>query len=74
VLAAVPRFAWTLMHGKARMPLGNAWGSGQLAVPEMAGAELENVFTGERLRVNDDGRLALCEIFAEFPVALFLRR
>ena len=74
VLAAVPRFAWTLMHGKARMPLGSAWSDGALTAPEMAGAELENVFTGERVHADEEGRLALREVFAEFPVALFLRR
>lgn len=73
VLAVVPRFAWTLMGGKARLPLGPAWGASELVVPEMAGAVLENVFTGERLRVNANGRLPLREVFAEFPVAFFAR-
>jgi maltooligosyltrehalose synthase len=39
----------------------------------MAGALLENVFTGERVAVGVDGRLALKAVFAEFPVALFVR-
>jgi (1->4)-alpha-D-glucan 1-alpha-D-glucosylmutase len=73
VLAAVPRFAYTLMGGKARLPLNGAWGRGELVVPEMAGALLENVFTGERVAVGVDGRLALKAVFAEFPVALFVR-
>jgi hypothetical protein len=38
----------------------------------MAGASLENVFTGELVRVEADGRLALRTVFAEFPVALFV--
>ena len=70
VLAATPRFAWTLMGGRARLPLGSAWGRAELLAPEMAGAELENVFTGERLRVSEEGSLRLAEVFAEFPVAL----
>jgi maltooligosyltrehalose synthase len=39
----------------------------------MAGASLENVFTGEWLRVDADGRVPLRAVFAEFPVALFAR-
>ncbi|MGC2298204.1 MAG: hypothetical protein WA476_05330, partial [Acidobacteriaceae bacterium] len=70
VLAVVPRLAHTLMDGKARLPLGHAWGRGELVVPEMAGAALENVFTGELLRVEADGRLPLRTVFGEFPVAL----
>ncbi len=73
VLAVVPRFAYTLMGGKARLPLNGAWGRGELQVPEMAGASLENVFTGEVVRVEADGRLALKVVFGEFPVFLGLR-
>ena len=47
-------------------------GRGELIVPEMAGASLENVFTGELVRVEADGRLPLRTVFAEFPVALFV--
>jgi len=73
VLAAVPRLAYTLMGGKARLPLDEAWGQGALMAPEMAGAELENVFTGALTRVDEDGRLPLRAVFAEFPVALLVR-
>ena len=73
VLAVVPRLAYTLMDGKTRLPLGHAWGRGELIVPEMAGAALENVFTGEWVRVSEDGRVPLGSVFAEFPVALFAR-
>ncbi|MGC2581701.1 MAG: malto-oligosyltrehalose synthase, partial [Acidobacteriaceae bacterium] len=72
VLAVVPRFAYTLMGGKARLPLDDAWGHAQLTVPEMAGAELENVFTGAFARVDENGRLPLRVAFAEFPVALLV--
>ncbi len=71
VVAAVPRFAYTLMGGRARLPLGSAWGRGELIVPEMAARSIENIFTGEQLRVDADGRLPLREVFAGFPVALF---
>lgn len=70
VLVVVPRFAYTLMSGKARLPLNGAWGNGELLVPEMAGARVENVFTGERVDVEADGRVALKVMFGEFPVFL----
>jgi (1->4)-alpha-D-glucan 1-alpha-D-glucosylmutase len=70
VLAVVPRFAYTLMGGKARLPLNGAWNSGELLVPEMAGARLENVFTGELIEVSAEGRLPLKMVFREFPVFL----
>ena len=73
VLAVVPRYAWSLMDGKARLPLNGAWGRGELVAPELAGAALENVFTGESVRVSAEGRLPLASVFAEFPVALFAR-
>jgi (1->4)-alpha-D-glucan 1-alpha-D-glucosylmutase len=73
VLAVVPRFAYSLMDGRARMPLNGAWGRAELIAPEMAGAALENVFTGEWVRVSEDGRLPLKEVFREFPVALLAR-
>ena len=70
VLAVVPRFAYTLMGGKARLPLDQAWGRGDLVAPQMAGATLENAFTGELVRLEADGRLPLKAMFAEFPVFL----
>jgi (1->4)-alpha-D-glucan 1-alpha-D-glucosylmutase len=73
VLAVAPRFAYTLMDERPQMPLGDAWGSGELLVPEMAGAALENVFTGTWVRVGLDGRLPLRVVFGAFPVALFAR-
>ena len=73
VLAAVPRFAFTLMGGRPELPLGAIWGDGDLVAPDLAGAALRNVFTGARAGVGADGRLALREVFAEFPVALLAR-
>ena len=69
-LAVVPRFAYTLMSGKARLPLNGAWGNGELLVPEMAGARVENVFTGEMVDIGADGRVALRLVFGEYPVFL----
>jgi (1->4)-alpha-D-glucan 1-alpha-D-glucosylmutase len=73
LLAVVPRFAYTLMDGRPEMPLGDAWQGGEVTVPEMAGAALENAFTGTCVRVALDGRLPLRTVFAAFPVALFAR-
>jgi (1->4)-alpha-D-glucan 1-alpha-D-glucosylmutase len=72
-LAVVPRFAYTLMDGKARLPLNDAWGRCELLVPGMAGAALENVFTGEMVRVGEDGRVGLRDVLGEFPVFLGAR-
>jgi (1->4)-alpha-D-glucan 1-alpha-D-glucosylmutase len=73
VLAVAPRFGYSLMEGHAEMPLGDVWEGGELLVPEMAGAALENVFTGTLVRVDLNGRLPLRSVFAAFPVALFVR-
>ncbi len=74
VLAAVPRFAYTLMQGKPHLPLQDAWGHAVLAVPEEAGRVFENVFTGETLRVSENGKLRLSDLFASFPVAMLRSR
>ncbi len=73
VVAVVPRFSWTMMGGRASFPMGDAWGGVEMALPELAGAEMENVFTGERVRFSRRGTLPLEEVFAEFPVALLAR-
>lgn len=73
VVAVVPRFSYTLMDGKAQMPVGGVWGSGELFLPEMADTALENVFTGTWVSVGPDGRVPLRAVFAHFPVALFVR-
>jgi (1->4)-alpha-D-glucan 1-alpha-D-glucosylmutase len=74
VLTAVPRFAYTLMQGKPHMPIQDAWGHATLALPGQAGRVYENVFTGELLRVADNGKLALRDLFADFPVAMLRSR
>lgn len=69
-ITVVPRLTYTLMKGKEEPPLGSVWGDSELALPpELAGARIHNIFTGERF---DVGESMLCrEIFARFPVALF---
>jgi (1->4)-alpha-D-glucan 1-alpha-D-glucosylmutase len=71
VLAVLPRFACTLMRGKVQLPMGEAWGKDQLRLPVSPGMRYRNVFTGETVTVADDG-LLLSEVFASFPVALFV--
>ncbi len=73
ILAVVPRFAWTLMGGRVRLPLDDAWGDAELLLPAMSGTRFRNVFTGEALVVTSESRLALSAVFADFPVALFAR-
>jgi (1->4)-alpha-D-glucan 1-alpha-D-glucosylmutase len=73
VLAVAPRFACTLMRHRPELPLGEAWGKAQLLAPQCAGQRFENVFTGERMTVPEDGRVPLSRVFENFPVALFWR-
>jgi len=73
VLQVVPRFACTLMGDKARLPLGDVWGDSALVVPNSSGAVFENVFTGEHIQADADGKLRLRSVFAEFPVAMLVK-
>jgi (1->4)-alpha-D-glucan 1-alpha-D-glucosylmutase len=70
VLAAVPRFAGTLMRHRPELPLGRAWGDAKLIAEPFAGRRLVNVFTGEDLVVPEDGAVRLAQLFANFPVAI----
>jgi (1->4)-alpha-D-glucan 1-alpha-D-glucosylmutase len=72
VLAALPRFPYTLMRGKPELPLGPAWGNDQLRVPVSPGTRYTNVFTGESLNVPDQQNLPLSAILATYPVALLV--
>jgi (1->4)-alpha-D-glucan 1-alpha-D-glucosylmutase len=73
-IVAVPRFSYTLMRGEMRPPLGEVWGSAELALPPQAPDEFVNIFTGETVR-RTPGRTLLCrEVFARFPVALLSSR
>jgi (1->4)-alpha-D-glucan 1-alpha-D-glucosylmutase len=74
VVAVVPRFSYSLMDGKPQMPLAAAWGTSELFLPNMAGAAFENVFTGTWLSVDSNGHVPLRAVFADFPVALLVRR
>ncbi|MGC1362621.1 MAG: malto-oligosyltrehalose synthase [Silvibacterium sp.] len=70
VLIAVPRFACTLMRHRPELPLGKAWGRGELIAENCAGRTFVNVFTGEEVVVPENGRILLSRLFAAFPVAM----
>jgi len=70
VLAAVPRFACTLMGNKAALPIGEAWGKAELMLPENAPRRYKNIFTDSPVVAGEDGSLRLSNIFCDFPVAL----
>ncbi len=72
ILAVLPRFACTLMRGKAQLPLGEAWGKDRLRLPVSAGTRYRNVFTGEAVTLSEQQDLPLETILATFPVALLL--
>lgn len=68
-ITAVPRFAYTLLNGEARFPLGQeTWKNATIKVPDHV-RSVENLLTGEMIKV--EGGVLLCrEVFAHFPVAL----
>jgi (1->4)-alpha-D-glucan 1-alpha-D-glucosylmutase len=71
-IVATPRLSYALAGGSMQPPLGDIWGATELPVPSRASEFMENVFTGERMRVTP-GRTLLCrELFAHFPVALLI--
>jgi (1->4)-alpha-D-glucan 1-alpha-D-glucosylmutase len=71
-IAVVPRFAHTMMGGKTQLPLKDAWGDSELLLPDLKDVVLENIFSGELMRVGANGRLEMRRVFAEFPVALLV--
>jgi len=72
VLAVMPRFAYTLMRGKAELPLGEAWGKDQLQIPVSPGTRYTNVFTGESVTVPEQQNLPLSTLLGSYPVGLFI--
>ncbi|HET9366066.1 MAG TPA: malto-oligosyltrehalose synthase, partial [Candidatus Angelobacter sp.] len=71
-IVATPRLSYTLAGGSMQAPLGDLWSTTELPVPSRASEFMENVFTGEKIRVTP-GRVLLCrELFAHFPVALLI--
>lgn len=62
----------TLMRGNLAAPIGaDVWRNERLVVPGESGRHWENVFTGQRLQVEDNS-LKLADVLADFPVAALL--
>jgi (1->4)-alpha-D-glucan 1-alpha-D-glucosylmutase len=71
-IVAVPRLSHTLAGGAIRPPLAHLWEITELPVPPHTAEFLENVFTGEKIKVSAQRTLLCSEVFAHFPVALLL--
>ena len=69
-IVAVPRLSYMLAGGTTRPPLGELWQDTELPVPSRTSEFLENVFTGEKIRVSPQRTLLGRELFRHFPVAL----
>ena len=71
-IVAVPRLSYTLAGGALRAPLAGLWENTEIPVPPRSAEFLENVFTGEKIRVTPQRTLLCREVFAHFPVALLV--
>jgi (1->4)-alpha-D-glucan 1-alpha-D-glucosylmutase len=74
-VVAVPRLLVGLLPNTGDLPLGPAWQSSVLVLPNGAAQPLRNVFTGEVVTPTVHGgraSLPLAEVFASFPVALLV--
>ncbi len=71
-IVAVPRLSYSLAGGDMRMPLAAIWENTELPVPSRSPEFLENVFTGEKIRVTPQRTLLCREVFAHFPVAVLV--
>jgi len=72
VLVVMPRFACTLMRGKAELPLGEAWGKDQVRIPVPPGRRFTNYISGESATVTEEQTLPLSALLNIFPVALLV--
>ncbi len=70
LLCLVPRFPFRVTRGRARWPLGEAWGVQSLSAPPLDG-RYRNLLTGEALDIR--GTAALADVFRHFPIAVLLR-
>jgi (1->4)-alpha-D-glucan 1-alpha-D-glucosylmutase len=71
-IVAVPRLSYTLAGGALHAPLAGLWENTEIPVPPRSAEFLENVFTGEKIRVTPQRTLLCSEVFAHFPVALLV--
>ncbi len=67
LVCAVPRLSRKLTGGKRPWPLGDAWGGGELVVPEAG--KFRSLFDGTE---HSGDRLSLQRLFAHFPVVWLL--
>ena len=71
VIAAAPRFAYSLMRGAEVPPIGHAWNNTSLRIDVMPGnSALRNFFTGERMPVRNGATVLCSDLFAHLPFAL----
>jgi (1->4)-alpha-D-glucan 1-alpha-D-glucosylmutase len=71
-IVAVPRLSYTLAGGAMRAPLDALWEATELPVPPRTAEFLENIFTGEQVKVSAQRKLLCSEVFAHFPAALLV--
>jgi (1->4)-alpha-D-glucan 1-alpha-D-glucosylmutase len=71
-IVAVPRLSYTLAGGAIRAPLAGLWENTEIPVPPRSAEFLENIFTGEKIKVTPQRTLLCSEVFAHFPVALLV--
>jgi (1->4)-alpha-D-glucan 1-alpha-D-glucosylmutase len=71
-IVAAPRLSYTLAGGAIRPPLAGLWETTELPVPPHTAEFLENIFSGEKIRVSAQRTLLCSEVFAHFPVALLV--
>ena len=69
-IVAVPRLSYELTSGMIGPPTGEVWKETEIPAPSKAPEYLENIFTGEKIRVTPHRTLMCHEVFAHFPVAL----
>ncbi len=69
-IVVIPRLIAELVGENETAPIGSIWEDTRMVVP--TSGKLENVFTGETLRIRDDGRLLLADAMAGFPMALLM--
>jgi (1->4)-alpha-D-glucan 1-alpha-D-glucosylmutase len=75
-IVAIPRLPASLIPSGTSLPLGpSIWGETTLQLPAeagLAGRKFRDVHTGAVISPEDDGRIPVAELFAEFPVALLI--
>ena len=70
-IVIAPRLVSTLMGGNVEAPIGNAWGDATITLPEGLPTEFRNVFTDEKIRVQDR-TLRCSEVLASLPAAVLI--